>query len=247
MDIFDPSDDRSSYRIKVSVKNNLLLSAIEDAGYKSAAEFARAAGLRETDVSALVALRFAPIGKQGEFTLTAQRIMEALGAAPSDLWTTEQLNMSLPRNTRDYCLNGRTVLSILGGNAPKLEGTVFEQNDQPEDHVYEQDLKAIIEQSLDQCTPRQAKVLRLRFGIGCKEHTLWETGDVLNIGPERVRQIEAKAFRKLRQLGSADGALKDLRVEEFGAASLKEKDFWEEFDAKVQAHHDQNVSQEGGE
>jgi RNA polymerase primary sigma factor len=62
-----------------------------------------------------------------------------------------------------------------------LEGTVFEQNDQPEDHVYEQDLKAIIEQSLDQCTPRQAKVLRLRFGIGCKEHTLWETGDVLNI------------------------------------------------------------------
>ena len=87
----------------------------------------------------------------------------------------------------------------------------------------------------------------MRFWIGCKEHTLWETGDVLNIGPERVRQIEAKAFRKLRQLGSADGALKDLRVEEFGAASLKERDFWEEFDAKVQAHHDQNVSQEGGE
>jgi hypothetical protein len=41
--------------------------------------------------------------------------------------------------------------------------------------------------------------------------------------------------------------LKDLRVEEFGAASLKEKDFWEDFDARMQAHHDQNVSQEGGE
>lgn len=247
MDIFDPSDERSSYRIKVSVKNNLLLSAIEDAGYKSAAEFARAAGLKDTDVSGLVALRYAPIGKQGEFTLTAQKIMEALGAAPSDLWTTEQLNMSLLRNTRDYCLNGRAVLSILGGNAPKLEGAVFEQNDQPEDHVYEQDFKTVVEQSLDQCTPRQAKVLRLRFGIGCKEHTLEETGAVFNVGRERIRQIEAQALRKLRQLGSADGALKDLRVEEFGAASLKEKNFWEDFDARMQAHHDQNVSQEGEE
>jgi hypothetical protein len=116
MDIFDPSDDRSSYRIKVSVKNNLLLSAIEEAGYKSAAEFARAAGLRETDVSALVALRFAPIGKQGEFTLTAQRIMEALGAAPSDLWTTEQLNMSLPRNTG-------TIVSTVKRSYPFLVAT----------------------------------------------------------------------------------------------------------------------------
>jgi DNA-directed RNA polymerase sigma subunit (sigma70/sigma32) len=129
-----------------------------------------------------------------------------------------------------------------------LEGTVFEQNDQPEDHVYEQDLKAIIEQSLDQCTPRQAKVLRLRFGIGCKEHTLWEAGVVFNIGAEIAsRQIEAKALRHLRELGSEDGALKDLRVEEFGAASLKKKNFWEDFDARMQAHHDQNVSQEGGE
>ena len=247
MDILDPSDNRSSYRIKVSVKNNLLLSAIEEAGYKSAAEFARAADLRETDVSGLVALRFAPIGKRGEFTLTAQKIMEVLGAAPSDLWTTEQLNMSLPKNTRDYYLNGRTVLSILGGNAPKLEGAVFEQNDQPEEHVYEQDLKAIIEQSLDQCSLREAQVLRLRFGIGCKEHNLDETGAVFNLSRERIRQIEVKALRKLRGLGSMDGALKDLRVEEFGAASLKEKDFWEEFDARMQAHHDQNVSPEGEE
>jgi len=247
MDILDPSDNRSSYRIKVSVKNNLLLSAIEEAGYKSAAEFARAADLRETDVSGLVALRFAPIGKQGEFTLTAQRIMEALGAAPSDLWTTEQLNMSLTRNTKDYCLNGRTVLSILGGNAPKLEGTVFEQNDQPEEHVYEQDLKAIIEQSLDQCTLKEAKVLRLRFGIGCKEHTLEEVGAVFNLSRNRIQQIESQALRHLRELGSGDGALKDLRVEEFGAASLKEKDFWEEIDARIQARHDQNFSPEGEE
>ena len=173
--------------------------------------------------------------------------MEVLGAAPSALWTTEQLNMSLPRNTRDYYLNGRTVLSILGGNAPKLEGAVFEQNDQPEEHVYEQDLKAIIEQSLDQCSLREAQVLRLRFGIGCKEHNLDETGAVFNLSRERIRQIEVKALRKLRGLGSMDGALKDLRVEEFGAASLKEKDFWEEFDARMQAHHDQNVSPEGEE
>lgn len=248
-DILDAGmdDDRSSYRIKVSVKNNLLLSAIEDAGYKSAAEFARSAGLRETDVSALVSLRSAPISKHGEFTLTAQKIMEALGAAPSDLWTNEQLNMSLSRSTRDYCLNGRTVLSILGGNAPKLEGTVFEQNDQPEEHVYEQDLKAIIEQSLDQCTPRQAKVLRLRFGIGGKEHTLAEVAAVFDVTRDRIRQIELQAIRKLQDIAWKDGALKDLRVEEYGAASLKRKYFWDDFDDRVQAHQNQNVSQGDGD
>ena len=81
-------EDIKAYRIKITVKNNLLLTAIEQAGYKSAAEFARAIGLIEQRVSALVALRNAPINQDGEFSLSAKRIMEALGAAPSDLWTT---------------------------------------------------------------------------------------------------------------------------------------------------------------
>ena len=51
---------------------------------------------------------------------------------------------------------------------------------------------------LDTLTPREAKVLRMRFGIGMNtDHTLEEVGRQFNVTRERIRQIEAKALRKL--------------------------------------------------
>jgi len=48
-------------------------------------------------------------------------------------------------------------------------------------------------------TPREEKVLRMRFGIGEKsDHTLEEVGQDFYVTRERIRQIEAKALRKLR-------------------------------------------------
>ena len=48
-------------------------------------------------------------------------------------------------------------------------------------------------------TPREEKVLRMRFGIGEKsDHTLEEVGQNFDVTRERIRQIEAKALRKLR-------------------------------------------------
>ncbi len=53
---------------------------------------------------------------------------------------------------------------------------------------------------LQTLTPREAKVLRLRFGIGVRsDHTLEEVGQVFDLTRERIRQIEAQAIRKLRQ------------------------------------------------
>jgi RNA polymerase primary sigma factor len=52
--------------------------------------------------------------------------------------------------------------------------------------------------------PREAKVLRMRFGVGEKgEHTLAEVGECFVVTRERIRQIEAKALRRLRQRGRA--------------------------------------------
>ena len=192
-------EDIKAYRIKITVKNNLLLTAIEQAGYKSAAEFARAIGLTDQEVSALVALRNAPINQDGEFSPNAKRIMEALGAAPSDLWTTEQLNMKLKRNTKEDFFSAPTIQAILGGNVAQLEGSVYEESEKPEEVLNKKELKAELEKVLGTLTPRETKVLQLRFGLdGCGEHTLEEIGDMLDIGKERVRQIEAKALRKMR-------------------------------------------------
>ena len=48
-------------------------------------------------------------------------------------------------------------------------------------------------------SPKEEKVVRLRFGIGCeREHTLEEIGQEFDVTRERIRQIEAKALRQLR-------------------------------------------------
>ena len=62
-------------------------------------------------------------------------------------------------------------------------------------------------------TPREEKVLRMRFGIGEESHhTLEEVGQDFNVTRERIRQIEAKALRKLRHPSRA-GKLKNFKGE----------------------------------
>jgi RNA polymerase primary sigma factor len=69
----------------------------------------------------------------------------------------------------------------------------------PLDSVTYQNLSEQTQSVLSTLTPREEKVLRLRFGIGEKaDHTLEEVGKDFDVTRERIRQIEAKALRKLR-------------------------------------------------
>lgn len=69
----------------------------------------------------------------------------------------------------------------------------------PEQSLERDQLKQVIEESLGTLTPREAKVLRMRFGIGLgTDHTLEEIGNQFDVTRERIRQIEAKALQKLR-------------------------------------------------
>jgi RNA polymerase primary sigma factor len=61
------------------------------------------------------------------------------------------------------------------------------------------DLAEQVDKVLGSLTPREERVLRMRFGIGEKsDHTLEEVGQDFEVTRERIRQIEAKALRKLR-------------------------------------------------
>lgn len=67
-----------------------------------------------------------------------------------------------------------------------------------DDNLDDAMLKEDIESILGELTEREAGVIRLRFGIGVKELTLEEIGDHFQVTRERIRQIEAKAVRKLK-------------------------------------------------
>jgi len=69
----------------------------------------------------------------------------------------------------------------------------------PIDQATMESLKETTHSVLSQLTPREAKVLRMRFGIDMNtDHTLEEVGKQFDVTRERIRQIEAKALRKLR-------------------------------------------------
>ncbi|WP_253302944.1 RNA polymerase sigma factor RpoD [Wolbachia endosymbiont of Psylliodes chrysocephala] len=70
----------------------------------------------------------------------------------------------------------------------------------PEDAAILTDLRGITTNVLATLTPKEERILRMRFGLGKdgKEHTLEEVGKIFNVTRERIRQIEAKALRKLK-------------------------------------------------
>jgi RNA polymerase primary sigma factor len=75
----------------------------------------------------------------------------------------------------------------------------------PMDAAMQSNLRAVVSELLDGLTAREAKVLRMRFGIDMSsDHTLEEVGKQFDVTRERIRQIEAKAMRKLKHPSRAD-------------------------------------------
>ena len=182
------------FRLKVSVRNNLLLSAIEAQGYTSVAEFERACGLGMGRINNLVAMRDAPILQSGEFSQNAKLVMEVLGAAPTDLWTEQQLTIKLKTNSGERAIDADIVQHLL------------EQKDRtdylpsPEDSLLAAETAAIVEQVLGTLKPREKDILQQRF---VNDSTLQEVGNHHGLSKERIRAIESKALRKLRDVKRA--------------------------------------------
>ncbi len=75
----------------------------------------------------------------------------------------------------------------------------------PADAALHGSMREVVKEVLDSLTPREAKVLRMRFGIEMStDQTLEEVGKQFDVTRERIRQIEAKALRKLRHPSRAD-------------------------------------------
>ncbi len=178
------------FRLKVSVRNNLLLSAIEAQGYVSVAEFERACELGLGSINNIVAMREAPILQNGEFSPKAKMIMEILGAAPTDLWTEQQLTIKLKTNTGERVIDASLVQHLL------------EQKDRtdylpsPEDLLLEAEKSAIVNEVFGTLRQREKEVLHEKI---INDSTYEQVGKIHGLSKERARQIEMKALRKLRQ------------------------------------------------
>ncbi len=87
-------------------------------------------------------------------------------------------------------------------------------NTAPIEAAMQAGLRDVVKDILDSLTPREAKVLRMRFGIEMStDHTLEEVGKQFDVTRERIRQIEAKALRKLRHPSRSEQLRSFLDIE----------------------------------
>jgi RNA polymerase sigma factor (sigma-70 family) len=188
------------YRIDLKVRNNLILNAIEAAGYANVAQFCKAAKLSQCRIGDFVNLKASPMGKSGEITPSAKRLCDFLGLLPEDLWTPEQLLFVLPTNKSHFSMSHKEMLLTLARHTGELL-----EAPAPDAGLEEEDRHRIVGEALDSLTPKEAKVLRMRFGIDTQnDYTLDEVGAKFDVCRERIRQIEAKAIRKLKKPERSD-------------------------------------------
>ena len=134
---------------------------------------------------------------------TSRGLVQALGREPTSAEIAKQ--MDIPQvKVRKALKIMRLPVSLetpIGGEGNSHIGDLIEDRTavSPAEAVINVNLKERTEHVLRTLSPREEKVLRMRFGLDDgSEHTLEEVGRCFDVTRERSRQIEAKAFRKLR-------------------------------------------------
>ncbi len=132
-----------------------------------------------------------------------RQMIQEKGREPSVEELSEKMEMPISR-IRKVLKISREPISMetpIGDDDDSYLGDFIEDTtiDQPDGAATKTGLKESTVSILESLTPREAKVLRMRFGIHMNtDHTLEEVGKQFDVTRERIRQIEAKALRKLR-------------------------------------------------
>ena len=176
--------------LTIRASNNRLVRARREMGYRSAASFARAAGLEYQEYVGMEAFRVSPIDRStGDWKRFALRVADAMGISPEKLWPVamqrlraKRVEIALPA---DLCLGEATVRAALGpgtDEAPWPWGS--------------DELKAKLERMTNR---RDAYVLTRYYGLDSGvPSTLEAVGIELGVTRERVRTLLHRGLEHLR-------------------------------------------------
>ena len=177
------------FNIKVTVRNGRLLNAIRKR-YESAADLARQMGRNQSAVNQLVTMTLKPVNEKG-WTDLALDVAAMVGEDPEDLWPKYMREIKLKKATAEVSMDLDSVKQIMAdGSSEKSLSQI----------------SAIKKLSAD-LSPREERILQLRW---IEDHTLEECGKIFGVSSERIRHIEAKAFRKMKHTAKALGFAKKV-------------------------------------
>jgi DNA-binding XRE family transcriptional regulator len=175
------------FNVKITVRNNRLLQAILKK-YKSVADLARKMNRSQSRVNALVTMKAKPITEKG-WTQLAFDVATMVGKEPKKLWPEHLQNIKLLTSTSEFTIDIEGVKQIMSDNS--VEKMIAQSQ--------------VLRQLDTRLNNTQKKVIDMRF---YQEMTLEETGKVLGLSRERIRQIECKSLRMMRYDARTQGYLK---------------------------------------
>ena len=179
----------TDYRVQIKVRNARLLRAIEKAGHQPGPIFAREVGISYTvHLLPYLNLKRTPFDENGDLRPCAEKLCVFLNCLPDELWSEEQ-RYPLVTNAAEIELSSAGVHELLSSPSSCAD---------PLSMLEKKQASQAVDSLLDTLTPREAEVLRLRHGIDGEPMNLEEMAKAKGCSRERIRQIEAKALRKLR-------------------------------------------------
>jgi len=174
------------FNVKITVRNNRLLQAIRKK-YESVADLSRKMGRSQGAVNALVAMKVKPINEKG-WTELASDVAAMVGKEPVEIWPEHLQDIRLSTSTSEFTIDMDAVKQIMSDNS--TEKMIAHSQ--------------VLQQLDTRLNDTQKKVIDMRFN---QNMSLEETGKVLGLSRERVRQIECKSIRRMRYDAKVNGYL----------------------------------------
>jgi len=192
----------SDYRVKISVSNARIRRAMQAAGYTSVLQMCRVKNLSIGATFDLVNMKASPLNQKGEWRKCVLDLADALYCLPNDLFSERQkvLVLKSATGTKDVTEAELTRISEQHVWDNRIED--MQDNEGIREIAHEQ-TEDLLKATMDAClTNREKMVLSARNGLLGTERSLDEVAKALDVSRERIRQIEAKAIRKLQAQAS---------------------------------------------
>ena len=175
----------TDYRLKVTIRNDRLLTAMEALGFESMSQFTQTHGLNYERTGRIFNGKLKPLNDKGELTSIAKEILSILDLEIDEAFTEKQLE-GFVKTSWEKRIKEKDLLKL----ANPIKNHEF--------LLMEKDVNKILSEMLSELSPRYEKVVRMINGIGGQPASpFWEVGLEFNVTRERVRQIYFKALKKL--------------------------------------------------
>jgi len=174
------------YRIKLTVRNERLLSAMEEKGFPSVRKFCEINSLAYMTIVNVVSGKIKPLNNKGEVVPCVKKLLEILDLPIDEAFTPRQLK-GFKKNTFNFSVKEKELTSLMN----PVQNTELK--------LIESDVNTALHNSLQSLSKNEQLVIKHRFGINTETKTLEETSKLLGgITRERVRQIEKTALKRLQ-------------------------------------------------